>query len=125
MFCRELYLDEYTSKHFRSIRKKLKNRTVQPGIYVIVLSRNTGNVEYMHNAFLCQKYYQDNPPFVIGLAHSRDSVLDMIQGMLTETYQTRGDYNLRAYLKEKTERLSHKKAGRYHINLFRREEKKC
>lgn len=123
MFCRELYMDEYCVKHFRSIKKKLKNRTVQPGIYVIVLSKESGRVEYMHNAFLCQKYYKDNSPFVLGLAHSQDVILEMIQTMLEETFDARGDYDIRAYFREKMEKISYKKLKMYRFTIIGNEKK--
>ncbi len=123
MFCRELYLDEYTMKHFRSIKRKIKNRTVQPGIYVIILSDTSGRVEYMHSAFLCQKYYELNPPFVIGLAHSKESALEIIQKILSETINMRSDYDISAYLKQKTERISYKKMKKYRFTVVSREEK--
>lgn len=124
MFCRELYLDEYTSKHFHSIRKKLKNRTIQPGIYVMVLSKDTGRVEYMHNAFLCQKYYAINPPFIIGIAHSKESIMEMVKTIVDETFLMRGDYNFYEYLREKTDKISNKKLGLHRFTVIDREGKK-
>ena len=123
MFCRELYMDEYCAKHFHSIKKKMKNRTVQPGIYVIVLSKENGRLEYMHNAFLCQKYYEANPPFVLGLAHSKDVMLEMIQEIVEEVYTVRGDYDIRAYFKEKMEKISYKKLKMYRFTIVSKEKK--
>lgn len=122
MFCRELYVDEYVSKHFRNIRKKIKNRTLQPGVFVLIMSEY-GRLEYMHNAFLCQPFYKENHPFIIGLAHSKENVLDIVMHILQETFESRGDADIFSYLKEKTEAAGHSKKKTYHFTVVKEKGK--
>ena len=84
MFCKELYLDEYTAGNLKTIRRKIRHGKYMPGIYVLMLSKKDGTLEYMNSAYLAQKYYKKNPPFIIGLAKSQESMLHMIQSIFEE-----------------------------------------
>lgn len=118
MFCRELYLDEYTAGNLKTIRRKIRQGKYMPGIYVLMLSKKDGTLEYMNSAYLAQKYYKKNPPFIIGLAKSQESMLHMIQGIFEEVLQVRGDVDVRAYLKEKTSGEEYKKLRMFRFTIF-------
>lgn len=121
MFCRELYLDEYTAKHFHSIRRKIKKQLFQPSIYVLILNRENKCVEYMHNGFLCQKYYKLNKPFIIGLASSKDNINQILLGIMEETHAFRGDYNIYEFLKVKIDRFENKRFGLFRYTVMNEE----
>lgn len=104
MFCRHLYMDEYVSEHFQTIRAKCREQKYPSGIFAIVLSKNSGRVEYFDMKELKQKYYKEtgNLPFIIGMAKGADSAMNLVGCLLNETYASRGDVNVLAYLKEKS-----------------------
>lgn len=123
MFCRQLYLDEQTSKNYKSICSKFHKQNYPSGIYVLVLSNISGRVEYFDCKEFKQKYYKEtgNFPLIIGLAKNASSATNMVQKLIEETYAATGTADVKSYLKEKNEEIKAKKNGIYKITVFEQE----
>lgn len=123
MFCRQLYLDEQTSKDYKTILSKFHKQNYPSGIYVLTLSKTSGRVEYFDCKEFKQKYYKEtgNYPLVIGLAKNADSALNMVQKLIEETYVATGSADVKSYLKEKTEEIKEQRNGVYKITVIEQE----
>ncbi len=115
MFCRQLYMDEQTSKNFKEIRRKFKNEKYPSGTYVIVLSKTSGRVEYFDCKAFKQKYYKEtgNYPLIIGLAKNKDSAENIVVNIIEETVEKTGNADVTAYFRERTESLKKAYFKRY------------
>lgn len=120
MFSRQLYLDEYTSKHFNSLRKKFRNHNFPLGTYVIVLSKNSGRVEYFDCKSFKQKYYKETEdyPLIIGMAQNADSAKKIVVQIIEECVDKTGNADVKIYLKEKTDKLQKSYFKRYDITVM-------
>ncbi len=123
MFCRHLYVDEQISKNFKSICNKFHKNNYPSGIYVIVLSKTSGRVEYFDCKEFKQKYYKEtgNYPLIIGLAKNAASAMYIVQKLIEETYAVTGTADVKMYLKEKTEEIKAKKNSVYKITVIEQE----
>lgn len=120
MFCRQLYLDEHTSKNFDSLRRKFRNHNFPSGIYVIVLSKISGRVEYFDCKTFKQKYYKEtaNYPLIIGLAKSADSAKNIVVKIIEETYAANRNADVKAYLKERNGDILSAQDRKYDITVI-------
>ena len=123
MFCRQLYMDEETSKEFKTIRRKFKSEKYPSGIYVIVLSKNSGRVEYFDCKTFKQKYYKEtgNYPLIIGLAKNKDSAEHIVVKMIEEIVEKTGNADIKAYFKNRTETLQKAYFKRYEFIIVEQE----
>lgn len=96
-----LYLGEsIRRKKLDKIKKKLENKPLLSGVFLIALSRNASDqLEIYHAGQLAQSYYQKNPPHVAGIAGSREEALALLERIVGECLQARGDCNLKEYLR--------------------------
>ena len=126
MFCRQLYLDSHTSKDFDNLRRKFRNHIFPSGIYVIVLSKISGRVEYFDCRTFKQKYYKetDNFPLIIGLAKGAESAQNIVIKIIEETYAAKQNADVKAYLKERNGDISNDKNCKYDITVIVREGEK-
>ena len=126
MFCRQLYLDSHTSKDFDNLRRKFRNHIFPSGIYVIVLSKISGRVEYFDCRTFKQKYYKetDNYPLIIGLAKGAESAQNIVIKIIEETYAAKQNADVKAYLKERSGDISNDKDCKYDITVIVREGEK-
>ena len=97
----KLYLGEsIRKKKLDRIKKKLENRSLFSGVFLIALSRNPSDqLEIYAAKQLRQQYYEKYPPHVIGIAGSREEALQMIAQMTEECLRARGDCALKEYLR--------------------------
>ncbi len=96
----KLYLgDGITAGKLDKIKKKLARSPVTAGVYVIVLSRNgVDQLDIFEGKTLAWPYYRKNPPVVVGIAGSYGDALGIVEKMVQECLEARGDCALREYL---------------------------
>ena len=96
-----LYLgDSVNAKKLDKIKKKLENKPLFSGIFLITLSRNPyDQLEIYAAKQLAQSYYKKNPPYVVGLAGDNEEAVDLVVKMTEECLQNRGDCRLKEYLR--------------------------
>ena len=95
-----LYLGEsIRKKKLDRIKKKLENRPLFSGVFLITFSRNPSDqLEIYEARQLCQSYYQKFPPCVVGIARSREDAFALVERIVTECLENRGDCLLKEYL---------------------------
>lgn len=99
----ELYPRLYVGKDLHNPDKiihKLKKHAKLLNAYVITLSKNpVDQLEIYKAGYLSQKYYRQNPPYIIGLAGSYEEALGLVRQIAEETFLAQGDCRLKEYLK--------------------------
>lgn len=92
-----LYVGESVNNPDKVIHKLRKGaRFTQE--YVIILARTSDQLEIHQAGYLTQKYYRQNPPFVIGIAGTHEEAVELIMKIAQESYTARGDCDLKQYL---------------------------
>ncbi len=100
-FYKNLYIGE-TIKDAKKVKRKLATGAGQLGIYVITLCKGRDQLEIYHAAFLQQKYYRKNPPFIVGIANGYGEAVEIIQKIAEETYASNGSGDLKNYILDRT-----------------------
>lgn len=96
-FYKNLYIGDTVKKPCKII-KKLKRYAKLNHVYLIVYDAESGRVESFHCLMLQQPYYKAKPPYIIGIAGSRDEAEQIICRMVQESLEKTGGVDLRAYL---------------------------
>lgn len=96
----DLYLGEsIREEKLDKIKKRLENKPMLSGVFLITLSKNPSDQLEIYNAKqLVQKYYVQNPPYVVGIAGNYDEAVGMVEQMVRECMEKRGDCALKEYL---------------------------
>ncbi len=96
----ELYLGEsINAEKLDKIKKKLENKPLLSGVFLIAVSRNPSDQLEIYSARqLAQKYYAKYPPYVVGIAGSYDEAVAMVEQMVRKCIEERGDCALKEYL---------------------------
>lgn len=97
----KLYLGEsIDAQKLEKIKKKLETYPLFSGVFVITISRNPSDqLEIYEAKQLVQKYYQNNPPYIIGITKSKEEAIAIIRQIVEECMDARGDCALKEYLK--------------------------
>lgn len=95
-----LYLGEsIQEKKLNKIKRKLESRPLLSGVVLIAISRNASDqLEIYEARQLVQSYYRNNPPYVVGIAGSREEAVNMVESLAKECLEKRGDCALKEYL---------------------------
>lgn len=83
------------------IKHTLRENPLKADVYLIVISDNPENqLDIYHSKYLIQRYYKENPPYVIGIAKKKEDALALVQGIMQKCFEKRRDADLKAYLLE-------------------------
>ncbi len=102
-FYRNLYVGD-TIKKPAKIKRKLKRYAKLPGIYVVAYMQETKRLEIYHSLMMQQWYYKENPPYIVGIAASREEAVDIIKQIAEESLKETGQADLISYLFRKTDK---------------------
>lgn len=96
----DLYLGaSINGKKLDKIKKKLENKPLLSGVFLIALSRNPSDQLEIYSARqLAQRYYVTFPPYVVGLAGNYEEAVALVQQLVSECLAKRGDCALKEYL---------------------------
>lgn len=96
----EIYLGEsIRAEKLDKIKKKLEKKPLFSGVFLITLSRNASDQLEIYDARqLAQSYYKNNPPYVVGIAGNYNEALSLVEQLVQECLQARGDCALKEYL---------------------------
>lgn len=97
----ELYLGESINvKKLDKIKKKLENSPLFSSVFLIALSRNASDQLEIYKAKqLTFQYYQEFPPFIVGIAGSQEEAVSLVEKIVKECLSARGDCALKEYLR--------------------------
>lgn len=100
MFYKNLYVGD-TIKNPNRIKRRLKANKKLINVFVIAYAQETKKLEIYNSLFMQQWYYKENPPFVVGIAGSKEEAMDIIVKITQEALHQTGKADLVSYLKEK------------------------
>ena len=91
--------DSISERQLEKIKKQLEKKPLLCNVFLITPSANTHDLlEFYHSRHLLQKYYQDHPPYVVGITRTYGEAVVMVQNMVQDCLDSRGDCALREYL---------------------------
>ena len=95
-----IYLgDSIRGKKLDKLKKKLENKPLFSGFFLITLSRNASDqLEIYAAKQLAQSYYRKNPPYVIGITGTYEEAVKIVEQIVRECLEARGDCALKEYL---------------------------
>ena len=96
-FYQNLYIGE-TIKKPEKIKRKLKKYAKLNNVWLIAYVEENKQLEIYHCMMLQQYYYKENPPYVIGIAGSREEASQIICRIAEEAILKTGSADLPAYL---------------------------
>lgn len=96
-FYKKLYVGK-SIKNPQKVKWKLRRNAGQFQVYVIALASGREQLEIYHCAFLQQKYYKKNPPFIIGIAGSYEEAVEIVMEITQEAVRRLGIPDLKKYL---------------------------
>lgn len=96
-FYKNLYIGDTISDPDK-IKRKLKKGSKLTNVYVIAYVEKDRRIEIFHSVMLQQPYYKDNPPYVIGIAGSKEEAHKLICQITEEAIQETGMADLITYL---------------------------
>lgn len=86
-------------KDITQIQEKLRVNPIEANLFLITISANSEEQLDIYDAkYLIQKYYQKNPPYVIGIAKEKGHAFTIVEELMKECVEKRSDANLKAYL---------------------------
>lgn len=96
----KLYLgDSINEKKLDKIRKKLENKPLFSGVFLITVSRNASDqLDIFDARQLIQTYYKKHSLYVVGIAGSREEAVELVERLVQDCLKTRGDCALKEYL---------------------------
>ena len=96
----DLYLGRsIKKKKLDKLKKKLENTPLLSGMFLITISKNPSDqLEIFDAKQLAQKYYENNPPHVVGIAGNYDEAVETVEQIVRECLCKRGDCALKEYL---------------------------
>lgn len=95
-----LYLGEsINAQKLDKIKRKLEKKPLLSGVFVLALSKNPKDqLEFYAARELVQRYYEKNPPCVVGLAGSYEEAMGLVERLAQDCLRARGDCALKEYL---------------------------
>lgn len=95
-----LYLGESISeKKLDKIKKKLRTKPLSANVFLIAAAHNPHDLLEIFDARqMAQHYYEDYEVYVIGIASDYQEAVAMVEQIVQECLQRRGDCALREYL---------------------------
>lgn len=92
-------LGNSVAKRYEKIKRKINRKKVHPSVYLLVVSK-TGKypLEIIPSPVLLQKNYPADDLLVIGMAGTVTEKKELIQAVLTQVYEARGDFDVKEYL---------------------------
>lgn len=96
-----LYLGEsIKGKNLDKIKKKLEKKPLFSSVFLVTLSRNASDqLELYVSKELGRSYYKNNPPCIVGIAGDREEAIGLVEKIVRECLQARGDCALKEYLR--------------------------
>lgn len=84
------------------IRKKIDSGKLAPGVYLVTLSDNPGNLlEIFSAVLLMQKPFAALCPRILGMAMGKEEALEMASQIIMEVYGCTGTFCIKEYFKNR------------------------
>lgn len=93
-----IFTDDRTRKDYDAILAALKEHRFKFGVYCIMFPVNVNNLLDIVNANeLKFHYYRSRTNYIIGLAHDKESAVEIVTDIILKAYEATGTFNLKEY----------------------------
>ena len=94
----DLYLDSFTKKHVKKIKRCMERKKVTLNMYCIAIASNEKNLFdiYNTNEFLF-RYYRQKEMKVVGLASSKENAFLLVADIVNDMYQKTESLDARTF----------------------------
>lgn len=96
-FYKNLYFGD-TIKNPGKTRRKLKRHAKLQNVYVLAYMKESGQLAIYHCAMFGQRYYREHPPYVVGIASSKEEAEQIVCRIAEEALAATGKADLLSYL---------------------------
>ncbi len=99
-YFKELYRSEdIRYSDLLRIKHCLEKQPQKANVFLITIATNEQEqLDILHSKYLIQPYYKEKSLYIIGLAKKKKDAMAIVEQMMQECVNTRGDANLKAYL---------------------------
>lgn len=113
-YAKRLYVLEKERQQIEKWLRNIKRNKLQLFLYALVWNEKACQVEILHTSLFLQKWYPKEGLKIIGLAKSHEEALELLEDLLRDIYQDRGDYSLFEFFAEKDS----KEKESWYMDLF-------
>ncbi len=93
------FSDTISERELLKIRKQLSKKPLLSNVYLITPADNDNDLlQFFHSRQLAQFYYKNRPLHIIGITRTYQEAVLLLQKLVQECLDTRGDCSLREYL---------------------------
>lgn len=97
---KDLYVDDNLIIDKKKIMKRIEKNKITNGVFCITIASNENNLLDIINANeLLFDYYKRKSNYIVALASSRKSAIDLVALIVTDVYKKTGGYDVRRYFK--------------------------
>ncbi len=100
---KHLYFEPRIARKKKKMIRKLKCGKPPMFVYVIILGKESDQLEVFQGTYLQQEYYAVNEPYLIGIASSYEGAICLVETIVKEVYEQTGDARIKEYLLAKKE----------------------
>lgn len=99
-YYKKIYLSEDIDfRDLMQIKKDLIKQPLKANVFLIAMSYNEHDqLDIYHSKYLEQRFYRERPPYIVGIAREKKDAVTLVEKMVQECVNLRGDVNLKAYL---------------------------
>lgn len=103
VFSPTLYLGESINiRKLDKLKKNLINNPITTKVFLLTISTNPSEqLDIMESRYVTFSYYNEHPLRVIGLAGSNGEAVKMVEKIVQDCLDKRGDVDLKAFLLER------------------------
>ncbi len=94
---KRVYISPALSKDKKKLLWRLKHYVFMPSVYVVTLANKQDLLEIYHSSLLKQRFYKENPPYVVGIAESHSAAVAMIQEILMDVLKETGGLDIQKF----------------------------
>ncbi len=99
---KKLYIGDNAKKNASSTIRKVNHKRVVFDVYLVTVASNPENLlEIISANQLLMAVPRKMCPLIVGIASGYAEAVELVQKIITETYQVQGNTDVRKYLKEK------------------------
>ena len=100
VYAPKLYLgDGIKAKNLDKIKKKLENKPLFANVFLLTFATaESDQLEFFDARILTKRHYEGYVPYIIGIAADKREAIELVEQIVKECLEKRGDCSLREYL---------------------------
>ncbi len=97
-----LFLGTGCQSKQKTLQRRITKRRPHPWVFLVTLpTREHECLEIIPSAQLLQREYPADDLRIVGMALTRDEAVGLVEQIVRETYNSRGDLNVEAFMRDR------------------------